>query len=337
MRKKILFSVLFFIALAVLYRVFSFTPELVSFSGPTMGTTYTVKFYTTPEVKSPWDLKDDVDAVLVKVNKLMSTYDPTSELSEINKLATGKVVEISDAMAYTLDKVLLISQMSQGAYDVTVGPLVNLWGFGPEKREDKIPSTAEIKKAKSRVGYQYLTLDGHFLKKEKNVYVDLSSIAKGYGVDEVARVLRDNGINNYLVEVGGEISSKGTKLNSEPWRVAVESPAGGHEIAERIVSLADVAIATSGDYRNYFEKNGTRYSHTIDPKTGRPVTHRLVSVTVIDKTTTMADGLATAITVLGPTKGLAFAQEHGIAAYLLVKTDFGFEERPSEAFQPYLK
>jgi thiamine biosynthesis lipoprotein len=175
------------------------------------------------------------------------------------------------------------------------------------------------------------------LTKEKNIYVDLSSIAKGYGVDMVAQVLQSKGVQSYLIEVGGEILSKGVKADGESWKVAIESPAGGHEIVERILSVTDVAVATSGDYRNYFEKNGVRYSHTISPKTGRPITHRLVSVTVVDKTTTMADGLATAITVLGPEKGFEFAQKNGIAAYLLIKTDFGFEERPSDAFKPYLQ
>lgn len=167
--------------------------------------------------------------------------------------------------------------------------------------------------------------------------MDLSSIAKGYGVDAVADVLQAKGIKSYLVEVGGEIASKGVKPDGTTWRVAIESPSGGHNIAERIVSVTDIAMATSGDYRNYFEDNGVRYSHTISPLTGRPITHRLVSVTVVDKTATMADGLATAITVLGPDKGYEFAQENGIAAYLLVKTDFGFEERSSDAFSVYLK
>lgn len=337
MRKKILFPVFLLIIVAVFYRLSVFTPELVSFSGPTMGTTYTVKFYTTEEVENPWDLKDDVDAVLVRVNKLMSTYDPNSELSEFNKLTAGQSLTVSEEMAYVIDKALLLSRMTGGEYDVTIGPLVNLWGFGPGKREDKVPTEAEIEAAKSRVGYQFLTLDGLRLSKEKDIYVDLSSIAKGYGVDAVAKVLQDKGIESYLVEVGGEISSKGVKPDGSPWRVAIESPAGGHNIAERIIDVTNIALATSGDYRNYFEQNGVRYSHTISPLTGRPITHRLVSVTVVDTTTTMADGLATAITVLGPEKGYEFAQENGIAAYLLVKTDFGFEERPSDAFKPYLK
>lgn len=336
MRKKILFPAFFLIAAAIVYRFFSFSPELVSFSGPTMGTTYTVKFYTTEQVSNPWDLKDDVDEVLIKVNKLMSTYDPTSELSNFNKLPTGQSADISRNMAYVIDKALLISEMTSGEYDVTVGPLTNLWGFGPGQREDKVPSQDLIDEAKQRVGYQYLALDNLRLTKEKDIYVDLSSIAKGYGVDEVARVLRDNGVESYLVEVGGEISSQGIKPDGSPWKIAIESPAGGHSMAERILSLDDVAVATSGDYRNYFEKNGVRYSHIINPIIGKPISHRLVSVTVVDKTATMADGLATAITVLGPEKGLAFAQDNGISAYLLVKTDFGFEESYSDAFQPYL-
>ncbi|QUX95420.1 FAD:protein FMN transferase ApbE [Marinomonas sp. CT5] len=336
MRKKILFPVFLLIAIAVVYRLSVFTPELVSFSGPTMGTTYTVKFYTTKEVDGSWDLKGDVDAALVRVNALMSTYDPNSELSKFNKLSAGQSVGVSEDLAYVIDKALLISQMSGGEYDVTVGPLVNLWGFGPGKREDKVPSQDLIDKAKARVGYQYLNLDGRRLTKEKDIYVDLSSIAKGYGVDVVAKVLQDKGIDSYLIEVGGEIISKGVKSDGTPWRIAIESPAGGHSMAERVISVTDVAVATSGDYRNYFEKNGVRYSHTINPITGRPITHKLVSVTVVEKTTTMADGLATAITVLGPDKGFEFAQKNGIAAYLLVKTDFGFEEHPSDAFKAYL-
>ena len=337
MRKKILISAFLFIVIATVYRFSIFSPELVSFSGPTMGTTYTVKFYTTENVKKPSDLKGGVDAALVRVNKLMSTYDPNSELSVFNKLPENQFSNISEDMAYVIDKALLISEMSGGEYDITIGPLVNLWGFGPGNREDKVPSELLIDEAKSRVGYHYLKLDGRKLTKEKNIYVDLSSIAKGYGVDMVAQVLQGRGVENYLIEIGGEILSKGVKADGTSWKVAIESPAGGHGIVERIMSVTDISIATSGDYRNYFEKNGVRYSHTISPKTGRPITHRLVSVTVVDKTTTMADGLATAITVLGPEKGFEFAQKNGIAAYLLIKTDFGFEERPSDAFKPYLQ
>jgi len=148
--------------------------------------------------------------------------------------------------------------------------------------------------------------------------------------------LEQHGITQYLIVVGGEIRSKGLKADGEHWRIAIESPSGGHNVIQKVIAVKDVAVATSGDYRNYFEKNGVRYSHTINPLSGRPITHRLVSVTIIAETATMADGLATAITVLGPEKGLAFAEENGIAAYLLVKQDFGFVESASSAFKPYM-
>ncbi len=336
MKNKFLLALVAIVLATILFKAVSFSPELESFSGPTMGTTYTIKYTTTADAPSREELKTLVDDVLVHVNKLMSTYDPSSELSLFNKQPAGSTVTVSDGMAYVVGEALKISELSAGKYDVTVGPLVNLWGFGPGKHEDKVPTDADIAEAKERVGYHYVRLEDNELSKARNVYVDLSSIAKGYGVDEVARVLRKAGIQNYLVEVGGELSVSGTKLDGSVWLVGVESPAGGHNVAQRVIEANDIAIATSGDYRNYFEKNGVRYSHTIDPTTGKPITHRLVSVTVIDANATRADGLATAITVLGPEAGLKFAQDNNIAAYMLVKEDFGFSEQYSDAFEPYL-
>lgn len=337
MRNKFLLVLVAVVLATILYKAVSFTPELASFSGPTMGTTYTVKYVTAADAPNREELKSDVDDVLLHVNKLMSTYDPNSELSIFNKLPAQSTEEVTKDLAYVVDEALKISRITNGKYDVTVGPLVNLWGFGPGKHRDDVPSDEEIAQAQSRVGYSHIRLDGRELSKSAEVYIDLSSIAKGFGVDEVARVLRERGVNNFLVEVGGEIRAAGTKLGDEPWQIGVESPAGGHNIAQRIIEADNVAIATSGDYRNYFEKNGVRYSHTIDPTTGKPITHRLVSVTVVDANTTRADGLATAITVLGPEAGLAFAEQHNIAAYMLVKEDFGFTEQYSAAFAPYIK
>ena len=337
MRKKIVLILAPVIVLLLLIKGMTFSPELVSFSGPTMGTTYTVKFYTVESGGNVQSLKDDVDSVLLRINQLMSTYDPSSDLSLFNKMPSGSKQEVSSEFAHVVDKALLISTMSDGYYDVTVGPLANLWGFGPDKSRDEPPTDEEINGAKQKVGYKNLLLSGNVLSKEKDIYVDLSSIAKGYGVDAIANKLDENGIESYLIEVGGEIRSKGKKEDGGSWKIAIESPAGGHNVAQLIIDVDDLAIATSGDYRNYFEKNGVRYSHIINPKTGRPITHKLVSVTIIDKTAVMADGLATAITVLGPDKGLEFAEKHGIAAYLMIKKDFGYEERVSTAFEPYLK
>lgn len=337
MRNKFLLVLVAVILATILFKAVSFSPELTSFSGPTMGTTYTVKYITTADAPSRDELKSSVDDVLIHVNKLMSTYDPNSELSQFNKMPAQSTVKVTKDLAYVVDEALKISRITNGKYDITVGPLVNLWGFGPGKHRDEVPSDEEIAEAQQLVGYSHLRLDGEELTKSTNVYVDLSSIAKGFGVDEVARVLSENGINNFLVEVGGEIRASGTKLANEPWQIGVESPAGGHNIAQRVIEADNVAIATSGDYRNYFEKNGVRYSHTIDPTTGKPITHRLVSVTVIDSNTTRADGLATAITVLGPEAGLEFAEQHDIAAYMLIKEDFGFAEQYSAAFAPYIE
>ncbi len=337
MRIKIWLPVLLILLAAIVYRLAAFTPELVSFSGPTMGTTYTVKFYTTEDYESSWRVKDNIDELLLKVNKSMSTYDPQSELSLFNKSPSQQVTKISDDLAFVIDKALLISTMTNGEYDVTVGPLVNLWGFGPGRLEDKVPSDVSIFEAKRNVGYQYLSLQDGELVKSRDIYVDLSSIAKGYGVDVLAEFLDTKGITSYLVEVGGEIKGKGVKPDGSPWRVAIESPAGGLNMAEKVISLNNAAMATSGDYRNYFEKNGVRYSHTISPTTGKPITHRLASVSVIAETATMADGFSTAISVLGPELGYEFAQENGIAAYLIMKTDSGFESKYSESFNAYLE
>ncbi|WP_133502468.1 FAD:protein FMN transferase [Marinomonas balearica] len=336
MRNKALIAVLAIVAVAVLYRLFSFTPELVGFSGPTMGTTYTVKFVTNERSPSTIDIKDSVDQVLVRVNKLMSTYDPSSELSLFNKSNVGQSIDVSRDIAHVIGAALKLSELTDGAYDVTVGPLVNLWGFGPGAKEDKVPTQEEIESAQQKVGFHYLSLDGVQLEKTEDIYVDLSSIAKGFGVDQVAATLDSFGIHDYLVEVGGEIRTKGMKDDGSHWEIGIESPGGGHSVAQKIIQADNLSIATSGDYRNYFEKNGVRYSHTIDPKTGKPITHRLVSVTIIADSVMLADGLATAINVLGPKKGLEFAERNDIAAYMLVKEDFGFKEEYSKAFKSYL-
>lgn len=336
MPKKIFLLTGVVLALAIIVKLFSFSPELVSFSGPTMGTTYTVKFYTNENMDDTGRYKDDVDAVLVRINELMSTYDPESELSRFNKLPINTGMNISSDLAYVIDQAQMISRMSDGEYDVTVGPLVNIWGFGPGKKTDTVPTADAISQAQQKVDFSAISLSGQTLSKTKDIYIDLSSIAKGYGVDKVAKTLERLGVESYLVEVGGEIVSKGVKPDGEPWRVAIESPNGGHSVVQKVVTVSNVAIATSGDYRNYFERNGVRYSHTINPKTGKPITHRLVSVTVIEKNTTLADGFATAITVLGPEKGLAFAQKNGLAVYMLVKENLGYVEQYSKAFEPYL-
>ena len=312
--------------------------QLLQFQGKTMGTYYHIKYVLSDEQLAQKALLEkqlqvEVDKQLELVNDQMSTYRPQSELSLFNKSSDS--YEVSDATIKVVKKALSLYEQSGGAFDVTVGPLVNLWGFGPDKKPYKVPSDALIERTKQKVGSQYLSIQGNKLIKSKpELYVDLSSIAKGYGVDSVAELLSEKGITNYLVDIGGELRVQGTKLNNQDWTLAIERPGLGQNV-QRLLNIGDNAIATSGDYRNYFEFDGIRYSHTIDPSTGKPISHKLVSVTVIDKSSMVADGLATAITVLGPEKGFAFAAKLKQPVFLLVKQGDSFKELFTPEFEPF--
>jgi len=313
--------------------------EIVEIQGKTMGTYYQIKYVLDStqqknESLSTQSIKVQIDEKLELVNDLMSTYRPNSELSRFNQ--TDNSMPVSDAMIHVVKSALTIFEQSNGAYDVTVGPLVNLWGFGPDKHPDKVPTQAVIDEKMQLVGSQYLSIEGNKLVKSiPTLYVDLSSIAKGYGVDFIAEYLQSMGIENYLVDIGGELRVHGRKPESKNWAVAIERPVAGQNV-QRVINVGNNGIATSGDYRNYFESDGIRYSHTIDPKTGKPITHKLASVTVINESAMLADGYATAITVLGPDAGFEFANKHHLAVYLLVKQAEGFKAIYTPEFKPYL-
>ena len=314
-------------------------PQVVHIEGGTMGTYYQIKYVLNPQQQSNKQLSAEtvqveIDKRLELVNDLMSTYRPDSELSRFNM--SEKSLQVSDAMRDVVSAALTLSAQTDGAYDVTVGPLVNLWGFGPDKRPNKVPSQALINEKMAFVGSHYLSVDGNTLIKSiPQLYVDLSSIAKGYGVDFIAKYLQQLGIKNYLIDIGGELRVAGSKPADEQWTLAIERPVAGQNV-QRLIHIGDNGIATSGDYRNYFESEGVRYSHTIDPKTGKPITHKLVSVTVIDKSCMLADGYATAITVLGPKAGLEFATKQHLPVFLLVKEGDDFSEHYTPEFEPYL-
>ncbi|MQX54290.1 FAD:protein FMN transferase [Alcanivorax sediminis] len=300
-------------------------------SGPTMGTTWSVKYTGTPD-ESIDSLKADIEAALEQVNAEMSTYRADSVLSQFNQAAAGTLVDLPADTQKVLKAAFSLSEMTGGAYDVTVGPLVNLWGFGPESDRFEPPQADEIEAARRRVGWQSLLLDGPRLLQPGEVYVDLSSIAKGFAVDKVAELMDKHGLKSWLVEVGGELRARGTKPYGQPWRIAVERPIPGVREVEQVVALKDMAVATSGDYRNFFESDGKLYSHTIDPRTGYPVQHALASVSVLHKSAMMADGLATAMTVLGPKEGMAFAKANELAVFFIVRTDEGVKELSTPAF-----
>ncbi|MBB5210554.1 FAD:protein FMN transferase [Microbulbifer hydrolyticus] len=305
-------------------------------SGPTMGTAYHITVVDVPAAVHKAELQSAIDAELAAVNQEMSTYIPDSELMRFNRAPVGEVVEVSPHLAEVVARALEIHRHSDGAFDVTVGPLVNLWGFGPNPEPETIPGDEEIAALQSVVGSDALNLQGTRLSKARAVAIDLSAIAKGHGVDRVADLLEDKGIGNYLVEVGGELRTAGVNPKGKPWRIGIERPSAG-QVVQKPIEVIGKAVATSGDYRNYYERDGKRYAHTIDPRTGRPVEHKLASVTVIADSCAEADGYATALNVIGAEAALKLAEERQLAVFLLVKTDSGFEERASSAFQPYLE
>lgn len=314
--------------------------QAIDFSGPTMGTSYSVKIKQMPQGIAYDQVAQGIAGVLKRVNDVMSTYQADSELSRFNQSNATSAVAASDELLKVVAEAQRISKLSDGAFDVTVGPLVNLWGFGPDMSLDRVPSAAEIEQMQGRVGYKKLTADpaaGQLSKTRAELYVDLSAIAKGYGVDAVAEYLETLGIGDYLVEVGGELRARGQSHRGTPWRIAVEKPVSGSRDIQKVLELRDTAIATSGDYRNYFEKDGVRYSHTINPKTGKPITHTLASVSVLHPSAMTADGLSTLLMVLGPKEGMALAEREKLSAYFLIKTENGFEEQYTSAFMAYLQ
>jgi thiamine biosynthesis lipoprotein len=269
----------------------------------------------------------------------MSTYDPQSELSRFNAVSSADWVSVSVDLYTVMAHAHAVSDLTGGAFDVTVAPLVNAWGFGPDFLTGE-PATADRSHmANPETGYKRIELRNDppgMRKQAAHMSIDLSGIAKGFGVDEIAELLDGYGIASYLVEIGGEVRGHGTRPDGKPWRIAVEHPAIGMQRLDGIVELADLSIATSGDYRNFYVENGQRYSHTIDPLTAAPVKHGLASVSVVDPSAMHADAMATALMVLGPERGFALAQEHGMAAAFVVRRDGGYHQILTPPFQRLL-
>lgn len=304
-------------------KVIESTTELVvrTCAGPTMGTRYRVSFVAEQEATGP---QPAIDALLAKTNRQMSTYDPQSELSRFNQYEQTDWFTVSPATAKVVAYCLELAAKSEGAFDPTVGPLVNLWGFGPNPSAFEPPNDAKIAAALERVGHTKVEArlaPSALRKSDPSVYLDLSAAAKGYGVDAVAELLADEGYTAFMVEIGGEVRTKGTKPDEQPWRIGVEAPDSDGQKLQRVLELTDQAIATSGDYRNFFMHEERRYSHTINPMTGKPVDHQLATVSVLAETCLEADALATALLVMGPERGYNWAVREKLAAMFVSRTD----------------
>lgn len=320
------------VALAAALAGCLFQDEVQSFTGPTMGSTYSVKFVRSEGVAPGPQLQAETEAILGRLDRELSTYRSDSDVERFNALPMGSC-EVMPASVRELVMVgEQLSSQSDGALDLTIEPLLNLWGFGPKGRAERVPSPAELDQARKRVGYQHLRIEGEQLCKDAETQLDFNSIAAGYAVDLVAERLEALGVRSYLVEITGELKAKGRKPDGSAWRIAIEAPRDDERVAQRIIELDGYSVSTSGDYRNYFERDGKRYSHTLDPKTGSPIEHRLAAVTVVDPSALRADGLSTVIMVLGPERGLAYADQHAIAAFFVTREGQEFISSSTAAF-----
>tara|TARA_R110002074_G_scaffold93688_5_gene204445 strand:- start:13458 stop:14507 length:1050 start_codon:yes stop_codon:yes gene_type:complete len=319
----------------------SFQPEeqIWEISGPVFGTSYHISVVLTDDQQRLEALADGIERVLEGVDASMSTWREDSELSRFNQQSDqSDWTPVSEGLFEVLQKADEISKLTGGAFDVTIGPVVNLWGFGPQAQPETIPSGEELAEILSATGFEKLELRASppSVRASTPQYVDLSAIAKGYGVDAVARFLDSQRVQAYLVEIGGEVRVNGRKPDGSTWRLAIEQPVSEGRQVNRVVSLESRAMATSGDYRNYYESEGRRYSHTIDPETGEPITHNLASVTVIADDGMTADALATGFNVMGYERANALAVRENIPAYFIVRTDEGFETHQTPAFSSYV-
>jgi thiamine biosynthesis lipoprotein len=277
---------------------------------------------------------------LDQINGLMSTYDPNSELSRFNNHDSSDWFTISEDTARVIELSRDISRLSSGAFDITVGPLVELWGFGAAERNKEIPSKERISKSLALVGYEKFRLrrtPAALSKLVPGLRIDLSAIAKGYAVDALAEILMQQGISNYLLEIGGEMQISGHRGAGGPWQIAIEKPLEGAREVAAILPLTATALATSGNYRNFYVEDGQRYSHTIDPISGKPARHKLASVTVLDKTCARADALATALMVMGEETGRELCEKNQIAAYFMIHEKESTIVYISPAFRKFLE
>ncbi len=305
--------------------------------GETMGTTWSVRVVV-PAGVSLHDLQAGIQRCLDLVDRQMSTYKPHSDLSRFNTAPAGTWHPLPSACFTVLAHALKLARDTGGAYDPTVGPLVNLWGFGPDARTHRAPSGQVIVDARARIGWWKVKLDAttEMAFQPGGIYLDLSSVAKGYSVDLVGAWLDEVGVTAWLIEVGGELKGKGMKPDGSPWRIGIERPDATEQL-DRIVSLSGRAIATSGDYRRSYDSGDATYSHHIDPRSGYPVPHTVASVSILATQAMTADPLGTALTVLGPEHGLAYARERNLAVLFVLHGEHGFEERMSPAFVEALR
>ncbi|TGE85444.1 FAD:protein FMN transferase ApbE [Pseudoalteromonas sp. KS88] len=313
-------------------------PKELYLEGRTMGTTYHIKAYAKQDKLDSLNLLPEVNQLLKDVNQSMSTYINDSEINNFNRIPAGQVMPISTDFRAVVAESIRLGESTK-TLDVTMGPLIDLWGFGPDKKPTKRPTDEALASMVAKIGVDKLKLTEQGLAKTiDGLELSFSATAKGYGIDKVAELLESHGITDYMVEIGGELRISGKKPNAKEWRIAIEQPDAepGTRKVHRILAPGNNGMATSGDYRIFYEMDGVTYSHLIDPVTGMPTRHDLVSVTVLHPSAMTADGLATALTIMGMNKAQAYAEKNDLAVYLIAKSKDGLVTYSSPAFKPYL-
>ncbi len=311
-------------------------PGIAEFSGQSLGTTWLVKVDHDLLEAQRTEVRVAIEGALDLVDSLMSTWRDDSELTALNAAPANEPFRVAAETFDVLSVSQAVSEATDGAFDVTVRPLVSAWGFGSGASAPEPPTEEVLAAARARVGFRNVQLDPEastVTKARDDLTIDLSAAAKGFAVDEVARAVEALGFGRYLVEVGGELRAGEAKEDGEPWRVAIETPDARTRSIFGVLEMTREAVATSGDYRDFYEVDGVRYAHLIDPRTGRPVGHAGASVTVIESNTTAADAWATALSVLGPVEGYDIAEASGLTAFFIWQGENGFESRATSSME----
>ena len=319
-------------------------PQALELNGYTMGTNYLIRVIASDKTQATETLAAIIEESLADLDQRFSTYLDSSEINQFNNHTGDDWFEISPAFLNILQQGIRISELSNGAFDMTIGPLVDLWGFGPSHSQETLPRQTEINSLLEATGFNFLDIQEYppaLRRTQPGVKLDLSAIAKGFAVDQIWELLDQTGFSAYMIEVGGEVRTRGGRADGSDWMIGIENPffdAGNDsmELIQNVVPLRDLAIATSGDYRNYFEHEGQRYSHTIDPRTGWAVSNKLAAVSVISEKAIDADALATAFMVLGVEASMDLAVREKIATQLILRTPTGAQVLQSPAYKSYL-
>lgn len=327
------------LALASVVSACARAPEELAISGPTMGTTYSIKVAEPPKGIDAAAVRSATNEVLERIDRSMSGYRVDSEISRFNGADSTDWFDVSADLATVVDAALQVSQQSGGAFDITVGPLVAAWGFGASGEPIDLPDDARLSALRTQVGYEkiHARLDPPALRKDAPALrVDLNGIAPGYAVDLLAQKLQAMAIRNFMIDIGGEVRAQGRNARGQLWRIAVERPIDAEPEPYAIVQLDNASVTTSGEYRHYFDRNGQRYSHTIDPRVGRPVSHSLASVVVVGSTSMYTDAWATAFNVLGTDEGHALATRLDMPVLFIDAGDGKLRSVTTPRFAPYL-